>query len=595
MGHAATMTRERLLLATAALLALLPGAASAACRMTRIVEMPVTMHGLVPIVSGQINGHDAHFIADSGGFYSLLTAEAAKRFETPLKSGPVNLVVAGAGGLENMQITRVKDFTLLGHTYHGVEFMVGASFINAEADGLLGQNFLRAADAEFDLASGAIRLFKSEDCDAVAPTYWSASKPEAVQMMRIADTDAADSHIRGEAWVNGHKIQVLFDTGAPQSILSLVTAEHMGLSAKTPGAEPAGLTGGIGRGRAQSWTVPVDSFEVGGEKVLRTRLRIADAGLAGEDMLIGADFFLSHRVYVSYRRRLLFFTYNGGPVFDLSHHDAAGAADVAAAGAASPGEAPKDASGFARRGAARAARNQDDLALADYDKAIELEPSSTDYLLQRAELQVRREKPDLARADLDRLLKLKPDHLLALELRGRVLLDLHQPDAARADLDAAWKAGAGDPDLGLRIAELYEEKDQFQDAVSSFDRWLGEHAHDKREALALNGRCWTRALWNRDLDRALADCNRAVDLDPFTYDSRDSRALVWLRMNQPARAIGDYNAVLNRTGKNAWSLYGRGVAELRKGDAARGQADIAAADKLEPKVTERARALGITR
>jgi tetratricopeptide (TPR) repeat protein len=587
------MTRESLIFALAGCLACLPGVASASCRMTRIVEMPVTMHGLVPIVSGQINGHDAHFIADSGGFYSLLTGEAAKRFESPLKPGPVNLVVEGAGGLENMQITQVKDFTLLGHTYHGVEFMVGASFVNAEADGLLGQNFLRAADAEFDLANGAIRLFKSEDCDAVLPTYWAASKPEAVQMTRIADTDAADSHIRGEAWVNGHKIQVLFDTGAPQSIMSLVTAEHMGLSAKTPGAEPAGLTGGIGRGRAQSWTVPVDSFELGGEKVLKTRLRIADVGLSGEDMLIGADFFLSHRVYVSYRRRLLFFTYNGGPVFDLSRHDAAGAADLAAASAASPGETPRDASGFARRGAARAARNQYDLALVDDDKAVELEPSSADYLLQRAELQVQREKFDLARADLDRVVKLKPDHLQARLLRGRVLLELHEADAARADLDAAWKAGGEDAGLGLRIAELYEEEGQFQDAVASFDRWLGEHAHDKREALALNGRCWTRALWNRDLDKALVDCNRAVDLDPFAYDIRDSRALVWLRMNQLPRAISDYSAVLKRDGKNAWSLYGRGVAELRKGDAAKGQADIAEADKLEPKITERARSLGI--
>jgi len=35
-------------------------------------------------------------------------------------------------------------------------------------------------------------------------------------------------------------------------------------------------------------------------------------------MLIGADFFLSHRVYVASSQNRLYFTYNGGPVFDLS-------------------------------------------------------------------------------------------------------------------------------------------------------------------------------------------------------------------------------------------------------------------------------------
>lgn len=587
------MMRKISPLALVAVLACLPRTASAACQMTRMVEMPVTMAGLVPIVSGQVNGHDAHFIADSGAYYSLLTASAAKRFETPLKTGPINLVVIGAGGAQNMQITKVKDFTLLGHTYHGVDFMVGRNSFSDGADGLLGQNFLRAGDAEFDLANGAIRLFKAQDCDGVLPTYWTAGKTQAVQMMRIADTDATDSHIRGEAMVNGHKIQVLFDTGAPTSTLTLVTAEHLGLTPKTPGAEPAGETGGIGGNRVQSWVVPVDSFEIGGEAVQRTKLRIADVSLPDVDMLIGADFFLSHRVYAAFHRRLLFFTYNGGPVFDLGSHTSAGAPGQAAAVAAPSGEAPKDASGFARRGAAWLARNQYDPALADYDKAVAMEPSSADYLFQRAEVQVKRDKPDLARADLDRALKLKPDHLHALLLQGSLLLDHHELEAARTDLAAAWTVGKDDPDLGLQIAVLFENKDQFEDAVASYDRWLVEHPHDDREDLALNGRCWTRALWNHELDKALADCNRAVELAPYDRSIRDSRALVWLRMNQLPRAISDYNAALNHDAKSPWSLYGRGIAELRKGDAAKAKADLAEADKLEPEVGQRARRLGI--
>jgi len=34
-------------------------------------------------------------------------------------------------------------------------------------------------------------------------------------------------------------------------------------------------------------------------------------------MLLGADFFQSHRIYVANSQRQMFFTYNGGPVFGL--------------------------------------------------------------------------------------------------------------------------------------------------------------------------------------------------------------------------------------------------------------------------------------
>ena len=41
-------------------------------------------------------------------------------------------------------------------------------------------------------------------------------------------------------------------------------------------------------------------------------------------MLIGADFFLSHRIYVASSQRKLYFTYNGGPVFNLARAREAG-------------------------------------------------------------------------------------------------------------------------------------------------------------------------------------------------------------------------------------------------------------------------------
>src|SRR6185312_15120118 len=59
-------------------------------------------------------------------------------------------------------------------------------------------------------------------------------------------------------------------------------------------------------------------FEIGGETIKHTHVLIGDIGLQGVDMLLGSDFFLAHHIYVAYSQEKLYFTYNGGPVFDLN-------------------------------------------------------------------------------------------------------------------------------------------------------------------------------------------------------------------------------------------------------------------------------------
>jgi hypothetical protein len=44
----------------------------------------------------------------------------------------------------------------------------------------------------------------------------------------------------------------------------------------------------------------------------------------------------------------------------------------------------------------------------------------------------------------------------------------------------------------------------------------------------------------------------------------------------------------------AWSLYGRGLARLHKGDSTAGQADIAAATALQPGIAAQAAKQGIS-
>jgi Aspartyl protease len=112
----------------------------AGCRVARMAEFPVTMRGSEPYISAKINGEDALFIADSGAYYSMITAAAAARYKLRLSPAPRGLYVKGVGGKVEPSIATVKVFTIAGIPVKNVEFLVGGSTFSGDSEGagLLG-------------------------------------------------------------------------------------------------------------------------------------------------------------------------------------------------------------------------------------------------------------------------------------------------------------------------------------------------------------------------------------------------------------------------------------------------------------------------
>jgi tetratricopeptide (TPR) repeat protein/predicted aspartyl protease len=586
------MRRAGVLAVAIAGLCSVAGAAGAACRLTALMNWPVTMLGARPIVHASLNGTDVQFEADSGAFYSMISPGSAQELHLRKAAAPFGFTVQGVGGDVMPEIATVHAFGIQKHTVHDVEFMVGGSELSP-AVGVIGQNVLGIADVEYDFAHGMMRLVETEGCWRDSMAYWANDKP-----FSTISIDAMDDRNRatlGAARVNDKPIQVQFDTGASVSFLTLRAAARAGLSPTSPGAVSGGYTHGIGRGLVQTWIVPVDSFTIGDEMIKHTKLRIGDVDLNGPDMLLGADFFLSHRVFVANSQRKLYFTYNGGSVFDVKVADEAPAVNqtAAAASAGAAPENPKDADGFSRRGAARAGRGDLAGAIADYSRAIELAPNDPDYALQRAEARLQVRQPSLAMDDLGVVIRLKPDSVPARLLRASLRLDGRERDLAREDVDAAAKALSPAADANLEVAEFYERLDAFDPAIAAYSRWIPVHGEDQRLPQALNGRCWSRALANKELDGALSDCDRAVRTYAYKDMALDSRGLVHLRRGEYDRAVADYNAALAINPKIAWSYYGRGLAELKTGETAKSTADFAAAHALAPNLTEEAARYGL--
>src|SRR5262249_17536881 len=159
--------------------------------------------------------------------------------------------------------------------------------------------------------------------------------------------------------------------------------------------------------------------------------------------------FRSHRIYISREQRLMFFTYNGGPVFDVNpaREDGRRSAD---APPELPTPAPSDAVGFARRGQLLFARSDYPGAIADLDHAIELAPGNAASHLTRARVRMAMGAESAAvLADLDAAVRLTPDDPIVRLTRGLQRQKTGDAAGAHEDFDGAIRL---DPSLRLRVA-----------------------------------------------------------------------------------------------------------------------------------------------
>jgi tetratricopeptide (TPR) repeat protein len=574
---------------------LLPFSSYAACKR-QAVDLPVTISGTRPVIAAKINGADVRFVVDSGAFFSMITPAAAEEFHLKIGMAPLGLRVSGIGGTTVPSLATVKAFTLANVSLTNIEFLVGGSGVGSGSIGLLGQNFLESWDVEYNLAQGMIRLMKDEDCRKAMLAYW-VKPDDPVSIIEIARTTPMKPHTTGFAYVNGAKIRVAFDTGAAMSMMSRHAAERAGIKLDAAGVVDAGLVAGIGSGMAKSYIVPVDSIKFAdGEEIKHTRLRVADLDLEFTDMLIGADFFLSHRIFVANSQNKLYLTYNGGPVFNLAKSTPSAAAPLPEAGQNKASNDPADAAAWARRGTASAGRQDFDRAIADLTRACELEPANPDYFFERGQIYLQTGELENALTDFNRVLELKPDHVPALVSRAELRISTKNVAEARADLDAIDKNAAKQAEIRFELAMALERANLMPSAITQLDLWIPSHQEDSRMPIALASRCRARAVLGQDLARALKDCNHAVSGSFKGSNPRimDTRGFVRLRLGDYDKAIEDYDAALKMNPQMPAALYGRGIAEVRKKKNAEGDADMAKAERIAPKIAEEFAALGIT-
>jgi predicted aspartyl protease len=311
-----------------------PGGAQAACSL-KSFEVPVTMEGLRPLVAGKINGQPVRLLLDSGAFFSSLDAKfaaqqklrAVARPTLGTRLGPAaETVTLGAGGTGALTgIVVAPAFEFAGAKFANVPFLTHEL---GDGPGILGQNFLHQLDNEYDLKSGVMRLVRpeGEGCKTTEMVYW-ATPGMTYSVIPLESSEGINAHTLGVVTINGVKMKATFDTGAATTFITARAAARAGVRTTDPGVKPAGYSSGIDRDDIKTWVGRFASVKIGDEEIKNTALAIGDSYATDFDVLIGADFFLAHHVYVANSQRKLYFTYNGGPVFHVPKAEEAAASD----------------------------------------------------------------------------------------------------------------------------------------------------------------------------------------------------------------------------------------------------------------------------
>ena len=171
-------------------LAILPQTARAddasKCKMALMAKFPVIMDGPRASVPVSFNGRETRVWLDSGAFFNIMPRAKAAELGLHTEALPAGFSISGIGGSVIPELARVRDFGVAGITLHDMEFIVGGS---DSGNGFLGANFLGVWDTEFDLAKGAVRLFKESGCNRLNMAYWGEGM--AVGEARLLPGDSA--------------------------------------------------------------------------------------------------------------------------------------------------------------------------------------------------------------------------------------------------------------------------------------------------------------------------------------------------------------------------------------------------------------------
>jgi tetratricopeptide (TPR) repeat protein len=239
-----------------------------------------------------------------------------------------------------------------------------------------------------------------------------------------------------------------------------------------------------------------------------------------------------------------------------------------------------DPNAYIGRGDCRVSLGDHDQALADYNEAIRLGPDYSRAYASRGKLLEAMGQDAQAEADYDRAIQLDPSFTYALRLRAALLSRRGQNDRAIADIEASTRLrpddASGFKDRGGVLVRL----GQYQRAIDTLNRAI--ELDPNRAAAYLNRGAAYNGLGQ--YERAIDDLNKAIALDPKNPGAHTNIGLAYYMIGQYDRAIEDLSEAVRLAPGNAIVHLNRGNVYARLGFKEQAVGDYETVTRLDPRL-----------
>ena len=205
-----------------------------------------------------------------------------------------------------------------------------------------------------------------------------------------------------------------------------------------------------------------------------------------------------------------------------------------------PTPALDDAEAYYVRGTAYLDKDNYDRAIAEFDKAIQLEPDFADAYFMRGIAYLDKDNHDRAIVEFDKAIQLGLDYGEAYFVRGIAYFARDDYDRAIAEFDKAIQL---EPDYGevyLSRGIAYVEKDEYDLGIAEFDKAV-ELMPDYAKAYGDRGIAY---MEKGEYDLAIADYDKAIQLEPDFADAYFMRGIANKLKGEKEKAIADFKKVL---------------------------------------------------
>ena len=287
------------------------GACSVQQRAT-VALQDIHGHLLVPVA---VNGIASHFLLDTGAERSMVTPGAVRRLHLA-RDKWVATTMRGIGGIVEHPNANPRSLTLGGvplqrrTVTHDTSLTVGAlpltEIAGERVSGLLGRDFLAPFDLELDARAGRLTLYTVHGCGG-------PFLPWKQPYVAIPSQQPIGSAMVLPVQIDGVRLQALLDTGASASLLTKRGMIRLGLTPARMAKDAAAHARGIGPQAAITHRHRFATMRIGAELMRDPQLWAAPVRVVPfVDMLLGADWLGTHRVWISFATSQVFVA--AGPI-----------------------------------------------------------------------------------------------------------------------------------------------------------------------------------------------------------------------------------------------------------------------------------------